>query len=144
MEKSEQRFIVKFLFFTNSGSKAIHTELTAIVGSMAYSLTQIKEWHVRFKTGDLSCENQTRPDHSPHILEKALLDFLEEFPFPTAEVIAQHFGQSKYIITEILQQELVLRRFSRRWVPHLLSEAQKPDRTAMTNDPLSVLHRQAD
>jgi hypothetical protein len=28
-------------------------------------------------------------------------------------------------------------------MPHPLSEAQDADRTAMTNDPLSVLHRQA-
>jgi hypothetical protein len=43
MEKSEQKFIVKFLFLKGLGSKTIHRKLTAVLGSTAYSLTQIKE-----------------------------------------------------------------------------------------------------
>jgi hypothetical protein len=77
-------------------------------------------------------------------LGKALSDFFEEFPFATAEIIAQHFNQSKPIIKEILQQELELQRFSRRWVPYSLSNIQKVDWTAMATDLLSVLYRQAD
>jgi hypothetical protein len=77
-------------------------------------------------------------------LGKALSDFLEEFRFTTAGFIVQHFGQSKHTIKEILQWELGPWRFSRRLMPHSLSEAQKADRTAMANDLLSVLHSQVD
>jgi hypothetical protein len=65
-------------------------------------LTQVKEWCDSFKAGDLSCEDKFRPDCPPHVLRKALSDFLEEFPFVTAELIAQHFNQSKSTIREIL------------------------------------------
>jgi hypothetical protein len=118
--------------------------LTAVVGSTTYSLTQIKEWRACFKAGDLSCEDKVRYGLFPHVLGKALSDFLEEFPFATTGVIAQHFNQSKPTIKEILQQELELQRFSRRWVSHLLSHAQKVDRTAMATDLLTILYRQAD
>jgi hypothetical protein len=60
MEKSEQRFVVKFFFLKGLGSKAIHREIIAVLGSTAYSLTQIKEWRARFETGDLSHEDQSR------------------------------------------------------------------------------------
>jgi hypothetical protein len=46
-----------------------------------------------------------------HILRKALSDFLEEFPFATAGVLAEHFNQSKPTIKEIIQRELGRHRF---------------------------------
>jgi hypothetical protein len=111
---------------------------------MVYSLTQIKDLRASFETGDISWKNQSSPGHPPHVLGKALSDFLEEFPFAIAELIAQDFGQSRHVIKEIIQPELWLWRFSRRCVPHSLSEAQKTGRAAMTNDPLSVLHHKVD
>jgi hypothetical protein len=61
MEKSEQRFVVKFLFLKGLGSMAIHTELTAVLGSTVYSLSQIKIRRARFATGDLSCKDYLKP-----------------------------------------------------------------------------------
>jgi hypothetical protein len=92
MEKSEQRFIIKFFFIKGFGSKVIHRKLTKVLSSTTYSLTQIKEWCTRFETGDLLYEDQSRLGHPPHVLEKALSDFLEQFPFVTLGIIAQHSG----------------------------------------------------
>jgi hypothetical protein len=84
MEKSEQRFIVKFFFFKSFGPKIIRRNVTSVLGSTADSLTQIKEWRARFKACYLSSEDTSRPDCPPHVLGKALSDFLEEFPFVIA------------------------------------------------------------
>jgi hypothetical protein len=65
-------------------------------------LSQIKESRVRLKADDLLCEDKCRSGRPSRILSKALSDFLEEFPFATAGIIAQHFGQSKQTIKEIL------------------------------------------
>jgi hypothetical protein len=62
--------------------------LTTEFGPTAYFLTQIKEWRARLKAGDLSCEDMVRPGRRPHILGKALSDFLKRFPFATAGIIA--------------------------------------------------------
>jgi histone-lysine N-methyltransferase SETMAR len=142
MDQSELRFVIKFLFLKGLGAKAIHKELTAVLGPTAYSLTQVKEWRSRFAAGDFSCEDQIRSGRPPHVLGKPLSDFLEEFPFASAGVIAQYFNQSKTTIKEILDRELGLRRFSRRWVPHSLSPAQKVDRMQMSFDLLTLLHEQ--
>jgi hypothetical protein len=144
MEKSQQRSVVKFFFLKGLGAEGIHRELTTILGSTAYSLGQVREWRARFATGKLSYQEEFRPGHSSHVLGKVLSDFLKEFPFASAGIIAQHFGQPNHTIKKILQQELGLRRFSRSCVPHSLSEGQEIDRTAMTNDPLNVLHHQTD
>jgi transposase len=144
MEKSEQRFVIKFLFLEGLGVKAIHRKLTAVLASTAYSLSQVKEWRARFATGDISCQDQFRTGRPPHVLAKDLSDFLEEFPFTSAAVIAEQFNQSKSTIKEILQREFGLRRFSGRWVPRSLSATQKADRKKMSIDLLSILPRQPD
>jgi hypothetical protein len=102
MDKSEQRFVVKFFFLKNLSPKMIHRELTTVFGSTVYSLTQIKECRARFKAGDLSCQDKFRLGQPPHILRKILSDFLEEFPFATIGIIAQHFNQSKPTVKEII------------------------------------------
>jgi hypothetical protein len=142
MEKLEQKFVIKFFFLKGLGSKEIHRKLTIVFGSTAYLLIQIREWRVRFKAGDLSCEDKFRFDRFPQVLGKALSDFLEEFPFATVGLIVQHFNQSKSTIKKILQRELGLQRFSKRQVSHSLSNAQKVNRTTMATDLLSVLQCQ--
>jgi hypothetical protein len=51
--------------------------------------------------------------------------FLEKFPFASASIIATHFNVSHFTVKDILSRELRLRKFSRRRVPHQLSDPQK-------------------
>jgi hypothetical protein len=78
-----------------------------------------------------------------HVLWKPISNIIEEFPFASAGVIAQHFGLSKSIIKDIIERELGLWRFSRRWLTHSLSESQKADRVATVSDVLTLLRGQA-
>jgi hypothetical protein len=50
---------------------------------------------------------------------------MRKYPFTSARVIAQHFLTTVLTIKDILQRELGMRKFSRRWVFHFLSSAQK-------------------
>jgi hypothetical protein len=77
-----------------------------------------------------------------HVLGKPLSDFLEQFPFASADVIARHFAISKPTIKDIIDGELGLRRFSRRWLPHSLRESPKADRVGMASDLSTLLRRQ--
>jgi hypothetical protein len=43
MEKSEQRFVMKFLFIKGLGAQVIERKLTAVLGANAFSLSQVKE-----------------------------------------------------------------------------------------------------
>jgi hypothetical protein len=57
--------------------------------------------------------------------ELQLETFLQEDPFVSASVITQHFFAAVLTVKDILQRELGKNKFSRRWVPHSLSDAQK-------------------
>jgi hypothetical protein len=113
MEKSEHRFVIKFLFLKGlPPPKKIHRELCSVLGSTAYSLSQVRNWCTRFTDGDLTCIDQSRAGCSRHMLGMNLGQFLEEFPFTTARLLAQHFGESKHTIEQIFNRELGLRKFS--------------------------------
>jgi hypothetical protein len=64
---------------------------------------------------------------------------MQKCPFASARVIAQHFLATGPTIKDILQRELGMRKFSRRWVPHFLSPAQKVARVEALKTILRVL-----
>jgi hypothetical protein len=61
-------------------------------------------------------------------LGRQLEAFVHKHPFASPRVIAQHFLTTVPTIKDILQRELGMRKFSRRWGPHFLSPAQKVTR----------------
>jgi hypothetical protein len=65
--------------------------------------------------------------------------FMQKYPFASARVIAQHFPTTVPRIKDILQRELGMRKFSRRWVSHFLSPAQKVPRVEALKTILRVL-----
>jgi transposase len=125
MEKSEKLFVIKFFFRKGLSANAIYKELSTVLGPTAYSLAQVKNWCTRFTEGDLTCSDQLRIDRLRHMLRTDLSQFLQEFPFATARQLAENFNESKHTIKTILERKLGLRKFSRRWVPHSLSDSQK-------------------
>jgi hypothetical protein len=58
-------------------------------------------------------------------------------------MIVQYFSQSKHMIKDIFRWELWLRKVSRRWVPHLLSDSRKADRANKASEILAVLRERA-
>jgi hypothetical protein len=61
MHKEKQRFVIKYLWTKGWGSKKIHEELITTLGNDAYHWSQIKTWLQRFKNGDFSCKDHSRP-----------------------------------------------------------------------------------
>jgi hypothetical protein len=64
---------------------------------------------------------------------------MQKYPFASARVIAQHFPTTVPMINDILQKELGMRKFSRGWVSHFLSPAQKIVRAEASKTILRIL-----
>jgi hypothetical protein len=73
-------------------------------------------------------------------LELQVEAFLQKFPFASASIIAKQFLTTASFVKEILQTELEMKRFSRRWVPHSLSDAQKVAPVEAARKMLTILH----
>jgi transposase len=125
MEREEQRFVMKFLGLEGWGAKRIHEELMSTLGGDSYTVSQIKIWLQKFRNCDLSCRDSPRSGRPPLTLGPQLETFLQNCSFARARIIAQHFLTTVPTIKDIFQRELGMIKFSRRWVPHFLSLAQK-------------------
>jgi transposase len=62
MDRIEQRVMVKYFFLKGHRSKLIQKQLVNTLQDNAISLSMIKNWLKRFKSGDLSCGDEERPE----------------------------------------------------------------------------------
>jgi transposase len=127
MDEREQRFAINFLWLQEQGSKAIHAHLRGTLGDLTASLPAVKRWLRRFREGDTSCENSNRAGKLDTIFGDVLLKFFSKCPFASAKNITSHFDISVSTVKDLLARELELCKFTRRWVPHSLSERQKSE-----------------
>jgi hypothetical protein len=65
MDRTEQRFVIKFLFMDGKKYKAIHAELSRILKGHAVSVDVCKYWCRKFKAGDFSMDDRVRPGRPP-------------------------------------------------------------------------------
>jgi hypothetical protein len=64
---------------------------------------------------------------------------MQKYLFSSARVIAQHFLTTVPANMDILQRELGMTKFPRRWMPHFLSPTQKVARIEASKTLLRVL-----
>jgi hypothetical protein len=124
MEKEEPRFVVKF-FGLKGRIEKIHQELMSTLGDDPYGLSPIKISLQRFRTGDLSYCDLPRAGQPPLTLGPQVEALLQKSPFAKARRIAKHFLTTASTARKFFRENLGMRKFSRRWVSHSLSDAQK-------------------
>jgi hypothetical protein len=101
----------------------------------------VKQWLRRFREGDTSCEDRNRAGIPLTILGDVTSKFLAKHPFASPKNIASHFDISILVVKDLLSRELGLRKFTRGWVPHSLSERQKNERVTQSRLLLDLLQR---
>jgi transposase len=103
------------------------------------SLSTVQRWLRRFKAGDTSLEDAERPGKPMLMMGDSFRTFLEKSQFASAKIMSEHFDVSHATVKEILSRELRLHKYTRRWVPHLLDDAQKNHRTLAAIEMLALL-----
>jgi transposase len=113
LHEVEQTFIVKYFLLKEWGNKGTTAELQSALHSSAISNSTVKRWIKKFKTDDLSCDDDPRPGRAIEILGQVLQKFLERYPFASVTARSRHFHISPPTVKEILGRELGLEKFSR-------------------------------
>jgi hypothetical protein len=131
--------MVKYFFLKGHGSKLIHRELVSTLQNNAISLSTFKNWLKRFLSGDLSRGDEERSGGPLISLGPAFQRFLEEFPFASARVRTGNFSVDRATIKSSLDRELGLRKFTRRWMLHILSAEEKLRRVTESQRLLTIL-----
>jgi hypothetical protein len=130
--------MVKYCFAKGHESKLIRKQLVSTLQDNAISRFAAKTWGRRFKSGDRFCCDEERPGRCLKSMGPALQRFLKKFAFASAQVLAGHFSVDRSTISSILDRELGLRKFTRIWVPHILSTEQKLRRVMESQIPLTI------
>jgi hypothetical protein len=109
------------------------------LGDDSYGVSQIKIWLQKFRNGDSSSKDSPRSGRPLLTLGPQLEAFMQKHPFTSARAIAHHFLTTVPTTKDILQRELGVRKFSRRWVRHFPSPPQKVARVEGSQTILRVV-----
>jgi transposase len=139
-----QKFVVKYFSLKGWGNKKITAELESTFQRCALSRATVKRWLRYFNSGDLSCADLPRRGRPLTSLGSVIEKFLEKHPFASSKVVSRHIDVSASTVKEIMTRELGLKKYTRRWVPHELSEDQKKFRVDQSRMPLDILQLYAE
>jgi hypothetical protein len=102
MDGIEQGVMVKYFFLKGYTSKLIYMELVSTLQSNVISLSTVKNCLRRFKSGDLSCGEEERPERPLISMGLALQRFLKTFPFASDRGMAGNFSVDRATIKRFL------------------------------------------
>jgi hypothetical protein len=113
MDRTEQRYVMKFLFMDGRKYKAIHTELSRVLKGHAISVNVCKCWCRKFKVDDFSMDDRVRPGTPPIEISDAILSLLSDEPLLLARVLAGRLSSTHQTIERVLVSDLGMRKFVR-------------------------------
>lgn len=141
MDATEQRYIIKFFFLSGMRYKSIYTEMKKVLHDNTVHLSTVKRWCTKFKNGHFSCEDEDHPGRPPSDLVGPVSKCLSKQPFISARQIAKQLSISPMTILRVLNVDMGLKRFTRKWVPHELTVEQKNSRVEKSKLILNILEK---
>ena len=137
-ERVEQRVCIKFCVKLEHSSAETIRIIQKVFGDDAMSAAQIKVWHKRFKDGRESVESDPRSgrpatSRTPENVERVRAAISKGRRLTVRELEAD-LGIPKTTVSQILTQDLGLKRVTAKFVPQLLLPEQEEHRAAVAND----------
>jgi histone-lysine N-methyltransferase SETMAR len=140
-KKTEIRFYIFTRFKLGKGAKDIHDELCAVHGDSIVSYPTVRRWITAFKNGRQSIEDESHFGRPKEVVNEHSIAnvqrILNENPRTTIRILSLELGLSTHSIHNILHHELHMRKVCARWIPHLLTEAQKKTRVQKSKELLA-------
>jgi histone-lysine N-methyltransferase SETMAR len=144
LEKIEHRAVIKFLVKEGITPKIIHDRLQAVYEDRAPSYYIVKFWANQFKWGRQSLEDDPRSGRPSTATDPEMCRKVEEFVLTDRRIkvsqIATEMGISHGSVFEILHNKLGMSKVSARWVPKMLTAAQREMRVVLSQENLDLLN----
>jgi len=145
MDKIEYRVVIKFFVKEGLMPNEIHSKFIKVYGDSSPSFSTIKKWAAEFKCGRTSLEDNPREGRpksatTPEIIGQVHDMVLDDWWMKVHE-IDETIGISKERVGYILHEELDMKKFCARWVPHLLTADQKFTHMKITEQCLECFNK---
>ena len=131
-KKEEIRAYIKARSLLGCSLKQIVSEIQSVYGSNSMSYDTIRRWKKKFDAGLESVENAPKPGRPRRATAKENVSKVKEVikrdARYTVRDLAKIVGISLSSVHFILKKILHVRKITARWVPHLLTDAQKKQR----------------
>ena len=130
--KVEIRNYIKARCVLNVPCKTIFTELCQVHGSSNISQATVYRWYKHFNSGNFDVNDEHRSGRprsgiTPENIS-AVLNCINEDARYTLEDLARIVGISTATVHRILTKHIKVSKVCARWVPHILTDAQKAQR----------------
>ena len=130
---AEQRSVIKFCVLSNkSPSETVH-DLKKAYGSSSLSRSTIFMWHKRFAEGRSDIKDDVRSGRPQDVRTSRSIEnvhyILSNEGRYTIREIGEDTSLSYGIVSRIIHNDLKMKKVSARWIPHILSDEQKENRT---------------
>ena len=134
----EQRYVIHFLMLQGQGCRKIKKQLDETHKEEAYSETKIKYWIKSWKEGRTTGEDLPRSGRPKIDIKELILNFLNDEPYASTKVMAKAFHVDKFVVKRNLL-EMNSKKYSKKWLPHLLTNEQKLKRVQESEELLKIL-----
>ncbi|XP_053429152.1 protein GVQW3-like [Nycticebus coucang] len=141
-ERVEQRIFIKICVKLGHSSAETIRIIRKTFGDDAMSAAQIKVWHKRFRDGRESVESDPRSgrpatSRTPENVERVRAAISKDQQLTVRELEAD-LGIPKTTVSEILTQDLGMKRVMAKCVPRLLLPEKKEHCATLANDMLQA------
>lgn len=139
----EQRAALKFCFLLGRNASDAVDMLSTAYKEHALKRTQVYEWYLRFKRGDMSIEDIERPGRPSTSRTDENVEIICALVYEdrrrTIDELAEISGLSWSSVQRILAEDLQMRRIAAKFISRLLTPDQKAARVAAYRDLLDHL-----
>ncbi|CAK9801756.1 Histone-lysine N-methyltransferase SETMAR [Anthophora plagiata] len=146
MSTLEFRAVIKFLVKDRVDLKATMDKMKSVYGNECPSDSFIKYWHREFKCGRVSIEDEPRSGRPTEIdysnLAPKIKAAIEENRKCDLNSLALKYNVSYGVIQKIVTKDLGMRKLTTKWIPHVLSVANKQERVKCCVANLDLYNKQ--
>ena len=148
MDKIWHCDIIKYLQKKRLAPKGIYANKVATLGDDVSALLTVKKWTAEFKRGRESFDDDPRSGRLASATTKENINRIHHMAMDdrrlTVNQIADAVAISRERVDNVLHQELGMSKVSARWVPRLLTPAQKHNRLIMSEANLTLFETNPD
>jgi hypothetical protein len=135
----QQRSTIRYYRLRGKTNAQIVTKLEQGYHQDALRLRAVEKWAARFQASRETVKDDERPERpAQNDLGDAVLRFLEKQPHSSSCEINNALYWPRTTILRVLD-DLGLRFFAPRWIPHRLSDAHKADRVELSQHMLDMI-----
>lgn len=142
MENRDLRLLINYDFHCDLSATECHRRLTSAYPSISVSYETVRAWYRRFREGDEGLSDHERCGRPKTAVTDEnvakVKDLIESNPRISYDSLQYELGIGRLSLETILHQRLGVKKVTAKFVPHVLTDAQKTARIEWCQTMLSI------